>query len=166
MSLYGAQGNVQLSGDLFVAQFLEIAQFDHQAVLAVEAAEHIAHQLYALAADDGLLGVQGGGPQVAGIVAAAFAVDGLVDGEHVQALLADVVDAIIDGDAEQPGAECVTRHVAVDLGECLAEGFDGQVFRIFPVFDHLQHHVEDGVAITLQKDSVRFLVAFDGFLNN
>ena len=58
-----------------------------------------------------------------------------------------------------------TRHVAVDLGEGFAEGFDGQVFHLRG-FDHLQHHVEDGVAITLQKDSVRFLVAFDGFLNN
>ena len=166
LSFHGAERNVELCSDLFVAEFLEIAQFDHQAVLAVEAAEHFAHQLNALAADDGLFGVQGSGPQVAGVVAAAFAVDGLIDGEHVEALLANVVDAVVDGDAEQPGAECVTRHVAVDLGEGLAKGFNGQVFGIFPVFDHLQHHVKDGVAVTLQEDGVSLLIAFDGFLDN
>ena len=48
----------------------------------------------------------------------------------------------------------------------LDEGFLDEIFRFFPVFDHLIDHIEDAVLIPMQESFVGRFISMEGFLDD
>src|SRR5262249_16848022 len=88
-----------------------------------------------------------------------FAVHRIVDREELHALLADMIDAQVGRDLEEPAGESVNRVVALDRRESLDERFLRQVARLLGVAHHLAAQIVYRVLILAEQQGIRRLIA-------
>lgn len=162
LGLHRTQGNIQFHSDLFIAELLVVAQLDHQAVFVIQSVDDLAQDIDALFADHLGFRVAGVGAGHFGKVLLAASFDGFVQAEGMQALLPHIVDAVVDGDLEQPGRKSEVGGVARQLVERFAKGFQGKILGILAIADHLEDGMEDGLAIPAHQLGKGFLVAVHG----
>ncbi len=91
--------------------------------------------------------------------------DGIIDREKLHALFADVIDAQIGSDFEQPARKGIDRVVTIERIERLHERFLRQVASLFRVANHFSTQVEDRALVLAYQlpicDLVALLAAID-----
>ena len=94
-------------------------------------------------------------------------VDGLFERDEVEALLAQVHEDQVDGEAMQPGGEGGLAAEAADLAEEMEEGLLGHVFGFRDVAEHAQAERVDAALVQGVELGEGFGIAvlggFDGF---
>src|SRR5690606_12096107 len=109
------------------------------------------HELRLLHADGLLLGVEVFILDVKRNGLAVVVGEGVVDTKGIEFFLANKVDGVVRGDSKQPRTERIIFFEAVQASEGLGKRFDGEVFRVVDVSDHLKDHVIHRTTVTLQK---------------
>ena len=129
-----SSGAFEHGGNLIMLETFDIVQDEDHAVAGREGGDG---SLEGDAVDGaGELGVAGAEVALGSVLFGG--VDGLFEGDELEALLAEVHEDEVDGEAMEPGGEGRLTAEAADLAEEMEEGLLGHVFGLGDVAEHAE----------------------------
>lgn len=158
MDFDGTHWEMEALRYFLIGEFIEVAQFDNATVRRFELSDDVAEHLGTLCVDDFLFGVRHIGRERE-LVEIVLRRGEVGKRDHIHTFVADMVDALVGGDGEEPGAERMGRGIEVERAESLAEGFQRKVVGLIGVVSHLENHKIEGLSVETHEVGKSMFIA-------